>query len=476
MEELEFKINDYITCKLEDGYRTSIFIKGEYFEHCKFLLIIDPQEHELHDDIDSIDEAAAFLSKELETELSLDDLNISYEEEYWAHCSNLQAWAEHGYDTRLLHSNLAFPLLKKLADVGDLQAKKIFKVEVAYRFSSQFIPVIIFLVDGHYLEVFTEEEKNLLFDELIQNLENPNSRLYQYNLPKMFMNLGNSFRFKQIYHMAKSFLNKAFELDNNNLDALNDLGIVYEQNGKYQKSIECYEKIIEIDPEYKYAWYNIGISADYVGDIDRSIKAYKKAIEIDPEYNSAWNNLGYMYNNAGEPRKAIEALKAVLEKSGDNADALNNMGIAYFYLGDLENAKKYYLKTITIDENYNLAWSNLSELYDIEENWKKSYECSKKALELNENNYEANFFHARACFKLSYFDVAEKYYKKALIIDKDKKQHFDLNDYRVLYNLAEFYISKGKKSKALEALNKSLEMNPDYDEALRLEQKLKQKI
>ena len=473
MDELEYKINEFITCKFQDGYRTNIFVNGEHFDHCKFLLIIDPQEHELQDDIDSIDEAAEILSKKLETEVTLEDLDISHEEEFWAHCSNLQAWAEYGYDTRLLHSNLAFPLLKKLTEVGDPQAKKIFKDEVAYRFSSQFIPVIIFLIDGYYLDSFTEEEKDLLFDELIQNLNNPNSKLYQYNEPKMFHNLGNSFRYKQIYRMAQTFLKKAFELDNTNLDALNDLGISYEQNGEYEKSIECYEKIIQFDPEYKYAWHNIGVSADYLGDIDRSIEAYKKAVEIDPEYKSAWNNLGYMYNNAGKPEKAIRALKTVLKKFGDDTDALNNMGIAYFYLGDLENAKKYYTKTTAMDENYHLAWSNLSEIYDIEENWKKSHECSKKALKLNEANYEANFFHARACFKLSLFDDAEEYYKKALGIEKNKKQHFDLKDYRVLLNLAELYNLIGKESKALEALNKSLEMNPHYKEAHELKKNLK---
>ncbi len=47
--------------------------------------------------------------------------------EFWGHCSNLQAWAEYGYDTRLLHPNLAFPLLEKLATVGDPIAKKVFK-------------------------------------------------------------------------------------------------------------------------------------------------------------------------------------------------------------------------------------------------------------------------------------------------------------------------------------------------------------
>ena len=49
---------------------------------------------------------------------------------------NLQVWAEMNYDTRILHRNLAFPLLKKLAQVGDPIAKKALKDEIAKRFLS----------------------------------------------------------------------------------------------------------------------------------------------------------------------------------------------------------------------------------------------------------------------------------------------------------------------------------------------------
>ena len=40
------------------------------------------------------------------------------------------AWFENKYNPRLLHSNLAFPLLKQLTDVGDPLASEVFKVEL----------------------------------------------------------------------------------------------------------------------------------------------------------------------------------------------------------------------------------------------------------------------------------------------------------------------------------------------------------
>ena len=49
---------------------------------------------------------------------------IAPEEEFWGYCSNLQTWVEHDYDTRLLHSNIAFPLLGRISRAGDKQASK----------------------------------------------------------------------------------------------------------------------------------------------------------------------------------------------------------------------------------------------------------------------------------------------------------------------------------------------------------------
>ncbi|MHA1492280.1 MAG: leucine-rich repeat domain-containing protein, partial [Promethearchaeota archaeon] len=108
------------------------------------------------------DDAAERLDHSTE-EGSSDIVIIPPETEFWAHCSNLQAWAEHGYNTRLLHSNIAFPLLKKLAKVGDPLARKMFKEEVAERFLSGSESVQRYLISEGYLKHFTWDEKAEFF-------------------------------------------------------------------------------------------------------------------------------------------------------------------------------------------------------------------------------------------------------------------------------------------------------------------------
>lgn len=139
----EFKVNDYISLRLI-GKETFIYIKEEKFIQCKYLLLSIPvEEVSSLDEIRSIDEAADLLDKSLEPELDsrqrLQRIDkILPEVEFWGHCSNLQIWSETNYNTKLLHRNLAFPLLKKLTDVGDPIAKRVFKEEIAKRIESRF--------------------------------------------------------------------------------------------------------------------------------------------------------------------------------------------------------------------------------------------------------------------------------------------------------------------------------------------------
>ncbi len=153
----EFKVNEYITLRLEDK-KSNIYIKGELFQQCKFLLINIPvEEISSFTKIESIDDAAGLLDPSLK-EIECYHYNISSEEEFWAHCSNLQVWYENDYNTRLLHSNLAFSLLQKLSESGDPLAKRRYKEEIAERFIYGNIKIQSFLREEGYLEDLSREE------------------------------------------------------------------------------------------------------------------------------------------------------------------------------------------------------------------------------------------------------------------------------------------------------------------------------
>lgn len=171
-----FEINEFISLKLSNKI-TLLYLNNEYFAQCMRLFInISLKNINQYDSVNSIDEAAEIYEKTVmygemfDGEHGLEPENISPqicpEEEFWAHCSNMQAWVENDYDTRILHSNIAFPLLKALSDVGDRIARRVFKDEIAERFSSEYKAVMVYLIKEGYLNYLSKSERLTLYESI----------------------------------------------------------------------------------------------------------------------------------------------------------------------------------------------------------------------------------------------------------------------------------------------------------------------
>ncbi|KKM84767.1 hypothetical protein LCGC14_1295830 [marine sediment metagenome] len=181
----EFKVNEYLSVKFgtnrnsESG--TVIYIDNRAFVKCRSSLLLNISIKEIKgqidtgisDEIKSIDELAEnfarancnyykeekFGSKEI-------SYDISYEDEFWGICSNLQVWAENSYDIRLLHSKIAFKLLKELADVGDTLAEKVFREEVVKTFQKENLNLKHYLIINFFFTT-TIHTQYLSIEELL---------------------------------------------------------------------------------------------------------------------------------------------------------------------------------------------------------------------------------------------------------------------------------------------------------------------
>ncbi|MFW9785534.1 MAG: hypothetical protein ACFFFB_24845, partial [Candidatus Heimdallarchaeota archaeon] len=171
----EFTINKYLKLKLESD-NTNIYVGDKLFKQCKYLLLNIPIDGVSEFvDVESIDEAAERLDHSMERGHPRRHY-IPPEIEFWGHSSNLQAWYENNYDSRILHSNLSFPLLRELVKAGDPLARKVFKDEIALRLASGHPSVVQHLINQDYLKYLNKEELETLLDD----------RNFIRNLPKWF--------------------------------------------------------------------------------------------------------------------------------------------------------------------------------------------------------------------------------------------------------------------------------------------------
>ena len=69
-----------------------------------------------------------------------------------------------------------------------------------------------------------------------------------------------------------------------------DFGIRVAQKSLWKEAVYRFEKAIEIDPSYGGAWNNLGIAYEQMGRFDEARKAYEKALVLEPNNTFIRNN------------------------------------------------------------------------------------------------------------------------------------------------------------------------------------------
>jgi len=134
------------------------------------------------------------------------------------------------------------------------------------------------------IEEIREIFDNKKFDEVIEKLlpllknikDNKQTDIPVWNI---YYLIGQSYRFKEDYKNASSYLKKSVETFENpsNLKAL---GIVYHQVGSYNEAINLYTKSLGLDDTQPSTWNSIGISQKYLKQYDKAETNYETAINV----------------------------------------------------------------------------------------------------------------------------------------------------------------------------------------------------
>ena len=427
----EFKINEYLTLRLENGY-TNIYVADRIFNQCKYLILNIPvEEIEELDELESIDEAAESLDHSLEG-LHPYGYGIPPDTEFWAHCSNLQAWFENGYDTRLLHRNLAFSLLERLTDVGDPLARKVFKDELSSRYLSGFMPVRLYFLEKSLLRYLTREELQSIVNT--EDLEQIRENFFyddlhgQLIIAYHYVQLGMNQRAINIINFVKAYHPEEYELwylIANIYGKLYSLEIL--NSSKAQEyitlAISSMQRVLEAAPSDFYEMASMTrLAFFYISnkDFELAERYLEESLNLNRDYWPTWDNLGELYKSQKRYKKAIEM----------------------------------YLQAYEIDPYMKHIYGNIAECYYYDKNYAKCIKYAKKQLARNSMHYEALYFLGSCCYKSGNYQKAVNFLSLALDCDEWFKSHFTTTDVFIWKKLGKIYYHTKNYEKALSFLQK----------------------
>lgn len=178
------------------------------------------------------------------------------------------------------------------------------------------------------------------------------------------------------YTNAETYANAALKKSSTNRQALYVLGVVQDNNKKYDDAIGNFDRCIQQDPNYTscYYWWSLALidraftldtSNPTGAKADRTLALEKaqKALDIYPSSaNYNWI-VGYAYFELSDYKTAITFMQKATSIAPNNASYFGWLGIAYYDNGQKDQAQAQYNKGIALEPD-NTVLKTLKTLLD----------------------------------------------------------------------------------------------------------------
>lgn len=245
------------------------------------------------------------------------------------------------------------------------------------------------------------------------------------------------------YNLALEEFKQAIQSNPNFPLALNNAGKMLQLQGKINEAEDYFNRALDLEPKYAEVIENLGSILYEKGQVDAAIDRFQEAIYINPKNSSAYYNLGKSYLAKGYASRAINALQISLAQNPNSAPSRYEMGRAYEMQGNEAVALSEYRKAILIKPDYIKPYIKIAEIHQNRGDEEVAIPELKTALAIDPNLNEVKLKIAELSLSLGKSDQAIQYYK-SLLADKVYQQQGLSGLSKAYFERAQKYDVRGK--------------------------------
>jgi tetratricopeptide (TPR) repeat protein len=234
--------------------------------------------------------------------------------------------------------------------------------------------------------------------------------------------------------------------------------------GRYIEAAEAFKKAIEADPKQPAARINLGTTLGQMKKYREALAQFQAAVKLAPDNVTVHFNLGSLYSFFGDFSNALKHLKKVVEKDPKDAGAHLNLADTMNKAGRIKEAFDHYRTAASLKQELTMAWLNMSTLLTRTGQHAESLAVLEDAH--SRLPHDGIISHALARMLASSPLLAKRDGKRALQLAI--KVHNEMNDYKSAWTLAFAYAELNQCEKAVEWMEKAVDMASDLPGASNL--------
>lgn len=247
-----------------------------------------------------------------------------------------------------------------------------------------------------------------------------------------------------------------------------NLGDLLLKTNRIDEAEAAYKKVIEIKPKYADAHFNLGVVYLSKNSPLEATTSFRKALSVDPNHTLSMVNLALLLQESKETDEATRLYQRVLELDPTNEKALFNLGLVAMDMSQWEEAEKWFQKTVKSHPDSRSSHFNLALLYSQQNRHKETIQILSSLVKRFPS-------HTSSFQLLGDSHVAVRQYKEAVeaYLGCMKADSFQVS---CQHNIGVAYVELGQFEEAKRSFQRTLELDPNYSNAKRHLQLIKQKI
>ncbi|WP_253719321.1 tetratricopeptide repeat protein [Treponema sp. OMZ 789] len=287
------------------------------------------------------------------------------------------------------------------------------------------------------------ERKNNKFNEAVQfykqRLDHHPSNNYA------LFGLADCYKSMNQFSKAIAIWEEYLKFDDKNITVLTRVADAYRKTKEFEKAENLYLKVLEKSPKNAYALIGLGhLNYDFK-KYREALIYWEKVMESSGEFVDIriLTSIGNCYRKMKLFDRGVYYFERALERSPDNFYGLFGLADCYRGLNQQYNSIIYWKKILELDPDNKVILTRIGDAYRSMNDFENAKDCYQKALDIDFDSY--------AMLGLAILCKLQQKYDQAITTLTHLKDTEDTN-YRVYLELAQCYIEKKEKQKAIDTL------------------------
>ncbi|MBN1942653.1 MAG: tetratricopeptide repeat protein [Phycisphaerae bacterium] len=235
--------------------------------------------------------------------------------------------------------------------------------------------------------------------------------------PSWYFNLGLALEAMEDHLGACKAFQTAHELDPDDIETLNCLGVNYTRLGKYAEALGCFEVIQKVRPDYEPCYCNRIVTYTELSRHDEAEMMFYLARQVKDECPLCYFNIGNSFYAREQYDRAIDCWRQTLRLSPDHTQAHARIGDAYWAKGDLQHAREHYEAEAKLSDDNSEALLDLGEVLMELGDFSQAEVNIRTVVEKDPQLAAGHFCLGELAEKRGDFAHAEYCYRKTLMLE-----------------------------------------------------------